>query len=85
MSNLVDKLEENKEKIFLVQDQLLKSKQAITLSLQSLWEMSYSFPLHVGFLMYHEDAKFFMENLAKLYAPIRTLYDKLRNVEIKEE
>ena len=85
VSNLVDKLEENKEKIFLVQDQLLKSKQAITLSLQSLWEMSYSFPLHIGFLMYHEDAKFFMENLAKLYAPIRTLYDKLRNVEIKEE
>ena len=80
-----DRLEENKEKIFLVQDQLLKSKKAITTSLKSLSEITYSFPLHVWFLMYQEDAKLFMENISKIYAPIRTLYDKLRNVQIKEE
>lgn len=80
-----DKLAENKEKISLVQEQLIKSKQAITLSLQSLSEISYSFPLHIGFLMYHEDAKFFMKNISKIYKPIRTLNDKLKNVQIKEE
>lgn len=81
---ILDRLEENKEKRFLVQDQLLKSKQAITTSLKALSEITYSFPLHVWFLMYHEDAKLFMENISKIYAPIRTLYDKLRNVQIKE-
>lgn len=81
----LDKLQENKEKIYLTQNQLVKSKQAITLSLQTLSEMSYSFPLHVGFLMYHEDAKYFMENISKIYTPIKTLNDKLRNVQIKEE
>ena len=79
-----EKYEENLERISLVNDQISKSKQAITLSLRSLTEMTYSFPIHVGFLMYHEDAKLFMENSSKLYAPIRTLYDKLRNVQIKE-
>ena len=81
----LERLEENREKIYLTQNQLLKSKQAITLSLQSLSEQSYSFPLHIGFLMYHEDAKFFMDNISKIYAPIKTLNDKLRNVQIKEE
>ena len=74
----------NLERISLVNDQIFKSKQAITLSLRSLTEMTYSFPVHIGFLMYHEDAKFFMEKSSKLYAPVRTLYDKLRNVQIKE-
>lgn len=83
-SDLTEKYEENLERISLVNDQVFKSKQAITLSLRSLTEMTYTFPVHVGFLMYHEDAKFFMENSSKLYAPIRTLYDKLRNVQIKE-
>jgi len=34
--------------------------------------------------MYQEDANMFMKELAKIYAPIRTLYDKLRNVQIAE-
>lgn len=79
-----EKYEKNQERISLINDQLSKSKTAITLSLRSLTEMTYSFPVHIGFLMYQEDAKFFMENSSKLYAPIRTLYDKLRNVQIKE-
>jgi len=83
-STVLERLQENKEKRYLVQDQILKSKQAITTSLKSLSEITYSFPLHIWFLMYHEDAKLFMENISKIYAPIRTLYDKLRNVQIKE-
>ena len=34
--DIADRLEENKEKRFLVQDQLLKSKQAITTSIKTL-------------------------------------------------
>lgn len=83
-SNDSDKVTENAERIALVQDQLQKSKKAITLSLRTLAEITDSFPLHVWFLMYQDDALIFMEELAKIYPPIRTLYDKLRNVQIKE-
>jgi hypothetical protein len=81
----IDKIQKNQEKIFLTQDQILKSKQAISMSFQSLSEIHYSFPLHVWFLMYYEDIEYFMKNISKIYTPIRTLYDKLRNVQIKEE
>ena len=80
----LDKLQENYEKIYLIENQLSKSKQAITIATRNLSEMSYSFPLHIWFLMYHEDAKLFMEKVGKIYSPLRTLYDKLRNVQIKE-
>ena len=79
-----DRIQENKEKIFLTQSQIFKSKQAITSSLNTLWEIAYSFPIHIWFLMYQEDAKLFMKAMWKVYTPIRTLYDKLRNVQIKE-
>ena len=79
-----DRLEENLEKVSLAQDQLVKSKKAITLSFRSLSEISTSFPVHIWFLMYQEDAKQFMTQLAKIYSPIRTLSDKLRNVQVKE-
>lgn len=83
-SDISDMINENVEKVALVEDQLQKSKKAITLSLRTLAEMSDSFPLHVWFLMYQDDATMFMEKLAKIYPPIRTLYDKLRNVQVKE-
>ena len=79
-----DKSEKNLERASLIQDQVSKTKQAITLSFRSLTEMIYSFPTHIWMLMYHEDAKYFMENTSKLYTPIRTLYDKLRNVQIQD-
>jgi hypothetical protein len=34
--------------------------------------------------MYQEDAQIFMKNIAKIYPPVRTLYDKLRNVQKPE-
>ena len=83
-SDISDKIEENAEKRALVQDQLQKSKKAITISLRTLAEISDSFPLHVWFLMYQDDAMIFMDELSNIYPPIRTLYDKLRNVQIKE-
>jgi hypothetical protein len=34
--------------------------------------------------MYQEDSKLFMKKLSKLYPPIMTLFDKLRNVQKAE-
>ena len=75
------KMELNREKIYSFQDQMFRSRQAVSMALRSLSEVSSSFALHVGFLMYQEDAKMFMKKLSKLYPPIMTLFDKLRNVQ----
>lgn len=71
----------NTPNIYSVQENLARSKQAITMSLRSLSEISYTFPMHVWFLMYQEDIIYFMKNLPKVYTPMRTLFDKLRNVQ----
>ena len=82
VSNII---EDNIQKSASVSEQLAKSKQAISMSLIKLSQISTSFPLHLGFMMYQEDAKLFMNKVWKIYSPIRTLYDKLRNAQIKEE
>jgi len=49
-----------------------------------LSEISWTFPLHIGMVMYQEHANIFMKDLAKIYPPIRTLFDKFRNVQKTE-
>lgn len=75
---------ESRDKILLAKDQTFKIRQAITIALRSLSEMSSSFPIHIWFTMYQEDANMLMKKLSKIYSPIRTLYDKLRNVQEAE-
>lgn len=82
--NTLDQLDRNREKIYGFQEQIFRTRQAVTTAFRSLSEISSSFAVHVGFLMYHEDAKMFMKKLSKLYPPIMTLYDKLRNVQKSE-
>lgn len=67
--------------IYEMKEQVSKSKQAISISFTSLSDISYSFPLHIGFLMYQEDTQSFMKSISKVYPPMRTLYDKLQNVQ----
>lgn len=83
-SSISDKISLNREKILLAQNKTFKTRQAISIALRSLSEISGSFPMHIWFTMYQEDANMFMKELAKIYPPIRTLYDKLRNVQEAE-
>jgi hypothetical protein len=46
-----------------------------------LSRVEYSLPIHVWFLMYQEDLKLFMWSLPKIFTPLRTLSDKLQNVQ----
>ena len=71
----------NAQKVYSAKENISRSKEAITKALKSLSEINYTFPMHVWFLMYQEDIVYFMENLPKIYTPLRTLYDKLRNVQ----
>lgn len=77
----VDKLADNKDKMNVLQEQSLKIQFAIIKSLRSLSEIYASFPTHIGLTMYQEDANMFMKELSKIYSPIRTLFDKFRNVQ----
>ncbi len=77
----IEKMNWNRDKIYSFQEKMGRSRQAVSVALRSLSEISSSFPLHVWFLMYQEDAKIFMKKLSKLYPPIMTLFDKLRNVQ----
>jgi hypothetical protein len=83
-SSNIDKITDNKEKVFTIQNQTFKIRGAINIALRSLSEISWSFPIHIGFVMYQEDANMFMKSLVKIYPPIRTLFDKFRNVQRAE-
>lgn len=82
--NILEYSEELEERMTRIEQQLFKSKQAITESLKSIAELKSSFSLHIWLLMYQEDVKLFMQEIYKIYSPIRTLYDKFRNVQVKE-
>jgi hypothetical protein len=70
----VQKAEKSKEQVY-------RSKQAISQALSALSKVEYSLPIHVWFLMYQEDLNLFMWNLPKIFTPLRTLSDKLQNVQ----
>lgn len=76
-----EKIADNKEKIIWVQQNNTKIRIALTDSFRRLSEISQTFPLHIWLTMYQENANLFMKELSKIYPPIRTLADKLRNVQ----
>lgn len=57
------------------------TQKAIWLSLRMLNEMYVSFPLHIWFLLYHEELLMIREELAKMVTPVYTLFDKLQNAQ----
>ncbi|GHV25683.1 hypothetical protein FACS1894176_04810 [Bacteroidia bacterium] len=55
---------------------------ALQTSLKDLQEISTTYPLHIGLVLYQEEAlKFRDKYAAKLVTPLYTLYEKLRNVQ----
>lgn len=80
-ANYTQAIASNNQKIYAAKENLARSKEAMTTALRSLSEITYTFPIHVWFLMYQEDIIYFIKNMPKVYTPIRTLYDKLRNVQ----
>jgi len=61
------------------------TQKAIWLSLRMLNEMYVSFPLHIWFLLYHEELLTLRKELAKIVTPVYTLFDKLQNAQEKFE
>lgn len=84
INDIREKIAANQNKVYNFRDNLYKTKQAMDTSFRSLFEMFNSFALHIWFMMYQEDANMFMKKLSKIYPPLVTLYDKLRNVQEAE-
>lgn len=56
-------------------------KQALRISLQKIQDIKNTLPLHIWLLMYQEDLASIRKAMGNMYSPIRTLFDKLRNVQ----
>lgn len=80
-----EKIANNKNRVQTMVDNLATSRDAIQTTIKSLKELQYTFPIHIGFLMYTEDIYKFTSALNKTLTPIYTLHDILRNVQKTEQ
>lgn len=75
------KLAKNQNRIQTMVNNLNSSREAINTTIKMLKELQYSFPIHIGFLMYTENIYRFTSSMNKTLTPIYTLHDILRNVQ----
>lgn len=75
------KLANNQNRIQTMLNNIETSRKAIQTTIQMLKEIQYTFPIHIGFLMYSEDIYKFTSSMNKTLTPIYTLHDILRNVQ----
>lgn len=60
-------------------NRIAQTQKAMSTTLRLLTDMYNTYPLHIGFLMYHEKVLSLRAKLAKLYTPLLTLHDKFQN------
>lgn len=65
-------------------NELLWSQDALSVSMRMLRDSYTAFPLHIGFLMYQEDLLHISTPLGALYTPLSQLYYTLQHVQKKE-
>lgn len=75
------KLANNQNRIQDMINNIETSREAIQTTIKMLKEIQYTFPIHIGFLMYSEDIYKFTTSMNKTLTPIYTLHDILRNVQ----
>ncbi len=82
--NFDEKIKNNQNRISQLYNDIESSRKAIQITIKTLKEMQWTFPIHIWFLMYNEDIYWFAANLNKTLTPIYTLHDTMRNVQKKE-
>ncbi len=82
-NNTNTKIKKQQERANTLRQELIRSSNAIDLSLQTLKELYFAYPIHIGFSLYIEDLISLRNQLVKIVTPLSTLYDKLRNVQEK--
>lgn len=82
--NEIEEIAAKKAEIWLIQQNISDSRQAIGTSVRLLKELQMTFPMHIGMLMYTEAINTFVQNFNKTLIPIYTLWDLFRNVQDTE-
>lgn len=67
-----------------MENDLQRSKDAMTMSLRMLRDAHMNFPLHIWFLMYWEDVRRFGSEIAKIASPINLLYKEFTHIQCKK-
>jgi hypothetical protein len=65
-------------------NRISQTQKTMSTTLRLITDMYTTYPLHIGFLMYHEKLLSFRWIVSKIYTPILTLHDKLQNVQDKK-
>lgn len=73
----------HKKQIASLENELEKSKLALTIMQKAVVNFQATFPLHVGLLAYYEDILWIKKSFVKIYTPLHQLYYTLRNVQSK--
>lgn len=58
--------------------------QTTTMTINELLRLQYSFPIHVGFLLYQEDLYSLRKRISNIYLPLHQLHYKLEHVQSKD-
>ena len=75
---------ESFDRISQMNNELVWSQNALSISMRMLRDSYTAFPLHIGFLMYQEDLLHISTPLGALYTPLSQLYYTLQHVQKKE-
>ena len=75
---------ESFDRIGQMNNELVWSQDALSVSMRMLRDSYTAFPLHIGFLMYQEDLLHISTPLGALYTPLSQLYYTLQHVQKKE-
>lgn len=73
----------HKKQITSLENEIEKSKLALTIMQKAVVNFQATFPLHVGLLAYYEDILWIKKSFVKIYTPLHQLYYTLRNVQSK--
>ncbi len=76
--------DQHKNKILFLENEIEKSKRALTIMQKAVVNFQSTFPLHVGLLAYYEDILWIKKSFVKIYTPLHQLYYTLRNVQSKQ-
>jgi hypothetical protein len=76
-----DNAKAKQAKIWLIQQNLSESRDAIKTTIRLIKELQMTFPMHIGFLLYTEGINAFVGKYNQILSPIYTLSDLFRNVQ----
>ena len=80
-SNISWRTQELSIQLIRLENELSISKQSINKTLEILYNVYITFPVHIWLVAYREDMIRFRDEFAKIYTPVYQMYSRFRNVQ----